>query len=107
MTTNHTPGPWRYVEHTANAGGTIAARFGLADLIIADIPTTVNERGFGHLEADANARLIASAPDLLAALEKHVEWVERDKDGAIDPEWDYDTMVGQYIRAAIARAKGE
>ena len=55
----------------------------------------------------ADMRLMAAAPELLAALEKEAEWRGREAAGAIDPEWDYETMVGQHRRAAIAKAKGE
>lgn len=56
---------------------------------------------------EANARLIASAPDLLAALEEAVSEVEslrgfvNSHGGMIDDE------NCDYGRAAIARAKGE
>jgi hypothetical protein len=62
-----------------------------------------------NLEADANARLIAAAPELLAAL----EWI---KDYADDYPWTgmgdakdqggYETMMSD-ARAAIAKAKGD
>jgi hypothetical protein len=64
--------------------------------------------GYGKTlpEAQANARLIAAAPELLEALQAEQEWCERDAAGAIDPEWDYDTMVAAKRRAAIAKATG-
>ena len=93
---NHTPGPWHVAPE--GPGDDLRVAVGAGEAI-----AHINVIG---REDIANARLIAAAPDLLAVLEKHVEWVERDKVGAIDHEWDYETMVGQYIRAAIAKAKG-
>lgn len=56
---------------------------------------------------DAEAALKAcGAFDLLEALQAEEEWRARDLSGAIDPEWDYETMVGAKRRAAIAKATG-
>lgn len=41
---------------------------------------------------------------LLDALQAEDEWRRRDADGALDPEWDYEVMVGNKRRAAIAKA---
>jgi hypothetical protein len=105
MTTNHTPGPWT-VDPTDMS---FVIRGEGGSMLVCSMSWHQQKRKPHPFkeESATNARLIAAAPYLLAALEKHVEWVERDKDGAIDPGWDYDTMVGQYIRAAIARARGE
>lgn len=45
--------------------------------------------------------------EMLAALQAEQEWREREDAGAIDPEWDYELMVGTKRRAAIAKATGE
>ena len=50
--------------------------------------------------------LKAERDALLAALESEQEWRAREADGAIDPEWDYERMVGEKRRAAIAKATG-
>jgi len=55
----HTPGPWRVNAHDICAG---------SDAVAGVYGTT----GYAPEEAQANARLIAAAPDLLAAL-KDVE----------------------------------
>jgi hypothetical protein len=52
-------------------------------------------------EAQANLRLIAAAPDLLAALGKLVERWDADEIGQIDGEFIDDA------RAAIAKAEGK
>ena len=91
MTTQHTPGPWtRHKWHSQEdqisaKGGTIA--------LVSHIHTLVPEA-----EADANARLIAAAPDLLAALEAIVKIT----DGS-QPNYPAVLMVAQ---AAIAKATG-
>lgn len=82
----HTPGPWRVfasydplVIATDDAGEKIAY---------------MSDRGYEP--TNANARLIASAPDLLEALQSYVAWVEDVDQPSIDPE--------EMIRAAIAKA---
>lgn len=57
---------------------------------------------FAHQLRDV-APAIAS-PQLLEALQKEEEWRAREAAGELDPEWDYEQMVGQYRRAAIAAA---
>lgn len=52
-------------------------------------------------------RLQSLNKDLLEALEAEEEWRGREAAGALDPEWDYETMVAAKRRAAIAKAKGE
>lgn len=64
---NHTPGPWtvkasRYVQRQAIVAGASCGHDLIAEVM--------GSNG----ENEANARLIAAAPDLLAAL-KGVEWV--------------------------------
>ena len=44
--------------------------------------------------------------DMLDALKREQEWRDREAVGALDEEWDYETMVGQYRRAVIAKAEG-
>jgi hypothetical protein len=53
-------------------------------------------------ETTANARLMAAAPDLLAALQGMIEYFV---DGSIDDYSDTETM--QAARAAIAKATGD
>lgn len=88
--TNHTPGPW-----AANPDGLIHA--GKNRLHIAQAATI----GMGHAAA-ANARLMAAAPDLLAALQA-LEWAV---DGVAYIQEEYAEQV-EKARAAIAKATGE
>lgn len=52
------------------------------------------------------AGLLAQRDQMLAALQAEQEWQERDKVGALDPEWDYEFMVGNKRRAALPKAQG-
>lgn len=66
---NHTPGPWSY--HTWNASG---KQFGIETADhkhgIAAVTPNVNASTLLTMEQhEANARLIAAAPDMLAALQ--------------------------------------
>ena len=92
----HTPGPWAHGFDSLNATWNVMD----AD---ARMYTTVKPRGNQNpAEIEANARLIASAPDLLAALEALTQ-LGTDDNGAI--------IVGprgwELAQAAIRRARGE
>jgi hypothetical protein len=100
MTTQtHTQGPWTtYIK--GGADGWIAAADG--NLIACAVR---NE------SMQANARLIAAAPDLLAALDAVIEDLEGNIDCGVDGgatrEWLEDaTNRLNAARAAIAKAKG-
>ena len=73
MKTKHTPGPWT-VENGKRARGYMTAvmRDGFA---IADVPCLRGDP-YDDDEADANAHLIAAAPDLLAALQETLRALE-------------------------------
>ena len=105
MTTTHTPRPWTLRSNTIFNTTTNPA------LRIAEIP---NLRMHGprketdHDEEQANAALIAAAPDLLAALENvaKIAW-HSENDGSPDlPNVDRWRIVNA-ARAAIAAARGE
>jgi hypothetical protein len=71
-TQKHTPGPWA-VETNLN-------EYGSPLNVNKDAATTIascdGDSGVGDSkEAEANARLIAAAPDLLAALRRAVPWL--------------------------------
>jgi hypothetical protein len=100
MTTKHTPGPWRIKSDpmhfdtlTTVEGGAIGARkpFGVQMIV------QVGGDSDFH-EAEANARLIAAAPDLLKALKKARRFV-LSSDEPVCTELDD-------IDAAIAKATG-
>lgn len=92
MTTQHTPGPWDasrcatppgHTQYTIYAGDTRVAM---------------------AFETDANAHLVAAAPDLLAALEsttRCLAW-HMNKHGTAG----MDVLILTNARAALAKAKG-
>lgn len=104
----HTPGPWLVSDEnmddiSAERSGKVVVYGEDCELHpIADFRCNTSCRPIE--EQEANAKLASAAPKLLEALQKEQEWHDRMACGAIDPEWDYETMVGQYRRAAIAEA---
>ena len=75
----HTPGPWTMETVRTSAGvcfkvGPFPWKRGELNhaCIYADYPSSAD-----HAQCEANARLIAAAPDLLAALVAEPEWGER------------------------------
>ena len=103
----HTPGPWKVQRYlrpdldddpmgvylVETAADALTPRYYEAE------PETP-ELDAVHSENEANARLIAAAPDLLAALEKLVRANYGQPSGVTVPALDQ-------ARAAIAQAKGE
>lgn len=89
----HTPGPW-FVNDRYKQTKYIEARIGggMLQEVAACGPTEVRE------QQEANARLIAAAPDLLDALEDALCFL------AMNGGYDYATNKA---RVAIAKATGE
>jgi hypothetical protein len=88
-TVKHTPGPW-----TLNIGCGSKGYAGNYEIMEA-----LTE------EHAANAKLIAAAPKLLAALEEVMTWIKNwDPNFTEDREW---SSTEASVRAAIAEAKGE
>ena len=96
----HTPGPWRWGEFCNRQGGKVKELVGAepADEIILEC---------GCLD-EANARLIAAAPEMLAALKEEfgilsqVDW----RWASEDEKLDLDKRLRR-IQSAIAKAEGE
>jgi len=90
----HTQGDW-YTKREGYSTVYVFCRIGggMVQEVAACGPT--NE---GQEQQEANARLIAAAPDLLEALEAVVAWLEQG-----DHEGELHTMA----TAAIAKAKGQ
>ena len=92
----HTPGPWRMgrVQDPGNAAWYVTPQPKLlADVCVVEFDCDTARRIEEH---EANARLIAAAPELLEVLEGIV--TRKDPEGFL-PEYDK-------ARAAIAKAKG-
>lgn len=95
----HTPGPWRVGRAGPNLCPTVGTETGLMVAMVT--------HGEGH-PTEANAKLIATAPELLAALQELVasEWEYMD-DGDLQHELAQgNEMVRPYIvaRAVIKKA---
>ena len=92
----HTPGPWQY----AFEGGTVAFIVEADGTTVCKLSTTLNSTA--HSALPANARLIAAAPDLLAALEVMVKAFKTYAPENEGSEYNCVTAA----RAAIAKATG-
>lgn len=100
MTTNHTPGPW--VRDTGSGFGCdVRAENGRKVAATWGINNGDPHRPAYRAECDANARLIAAAPELLEALEIADKFC-----GSLTSDECPDS-VHIPIRTAIAKAKGE
>lgn len=104
--TAHTPGPWLQEGLTVYALHHIGAyRNGLPVLVnrfSAHIDPCTHQGGT-ELEAGANARLIAAAPDLLAAAELTLRQLKQtDPTSWTEAQWE----VHETVVAAIAKARG-
>ena len=95
ISAGHTPGPW-VVHYVARTGGTTAA------LIWSDEYGTI----VPEVSGDANAQLIAAAPDLLEALEGLTDSVEV-LDGLAEVDRARIVQSRETARAAIRKARGE
>jgi hypothetical protein len=108
----HTPGPWDYVPGDEHHGPYVTSEFGstICDCYFMGAPVDhrgafdpiyVNAVPHNHMEemAEANARLIAAAPELLSAAKMYMERVE------VDGESNYQLEAYYALRAAIAKAE--
>ena len=125
----HTPGPWRY-RRSAGKHPTygiygkrrsvdVLLRGGTDQRAIAIARTPRDCTQADILESRANARLIAAAPDLLAACEAAERWLDvapiEYRNGVVHQGIDEGQVLGEHghneiaeqLRTAIAKAKGE
>jgi len=103
MKTQHTPGPWQSFNGGAVVG-TVEDRDG--STYVADIRHRANG------ESAANARLIAAAPDMLAALVSALSVLDAEAEarGAEDSADYYGgsaAAAAASVRVAIAKVRGE
>jgi hypothetical protein len=102
MSTKHTPGPWSI--HPRSATSVMAEGMGIASC--AGHSDNKKDPVALCLEQEANARLIAAAPDMLEALEFSAYVIERLENDL--KKFRPGTYSGSNkARAAIAKAKGE
>ena len=94
MKTTFTPGTW-YVHHTDHFRRVLAKTDTETEPCIVD-----------HCYIEADARLIAAAPDLLAALED-AEFLLRKAAQVSGPMKDSFKRSAEDARAAISKARGE
>ncbi len=109
----HTPGPWLIGEQNGHCGVSIdetsedGARVATVYLGIVTSAARWGEEHFAfpeNAEAMANARLIAAAPDMLAALQTFVDLFGREDAYQGDPAG---LACVRSARAAIAKATGK
>ena len=91
----HTPGPWYPIKNVVGSWDVNISNWEYGQSIASCIQYV--DTG----SEEANARLIAAAPDMLAALEKTLDVMMR------KPDLLPITVCEMQIRAAIKQAKGE
>lgn len=96
MDTLHSPGPWT-VTPTANPD----KEFGISDSESTIVCRLDHWRGDAEVTQDANAKLIAAAPDLLAAMVQFIYDVETWEDQGKD--WDMVKMAKDAIEKATGK----
>ena len=111
MSAKHTPGPWIVRDNGEGWVCPVIDSPNIGKGYFASLATATQRDphpreggGISTTTARANARLIAAAPDLLAALEKAVGHY-----GKPGGPWNVPSEPGTWIadaRAAIAKAKG-
>lgn len=91
MKTQHTPAPWKITPMSPTEKGEPQIQITDGYEPIANVPTGMSDRG-------ANARLIAAAPELLAALQDMLDITR----------FQYKEMATyKYAQEIIKKAKGE
>lgn len=96
----HTPGPWKVSGRRRQVIG----RHGAIPCLLA----RVNVAASG-VECDANARLIAAAPDLLAACEAAIQFIRNGVEFGyirLPDAGDPALLTPPALEAAVAKAKG-
>lgn len=101
----HTPGPWAALitkpkKRKQPSPGTVLVAAG------GSLAIDCTSSGDTFEEGEANARLIAAAPEMLEAL-KMAAWLIHDEIGLSGARMDHeDTKTLDAIRSAIAKAEG-
>ena len=103
----HTPGPWELFEHSwsdSSICGGVKNSKKICSLSIYDDATEENQSEL-ESEMDANARLIAAAPELLEALQECV--IELDCLMKTRPAYQGGMNMVERAKSAIAKATGK
>lgn len=96
----HTPGPWQSFGASTGKRAPVGVLDGKRNIRIAD----VGDRGQIVKEIDANARLIAAAPDLLAFAREFVRCCDASVRNPGKEGYWFDTAYNE-AKAAIAKAE--
>lgn len=100
----HTPGPWKIFDGWGSSQHDPIIVDSIPDVGGKCVANCICHISATNDDAAANARLIASAPDLLDALSEVIEWIAGwDPNFTLDREW---PQTREKVRAAIAKAKG-
>jgi hypothetical protein len=103
--TQHTPGPWQFNEYPHYTDFTIWGDGGTFPVV-----TEFDDRG-NHTVTTANARLIAAAPDLLAALQRAEALLRIAFNPGIETDVTLCSASCQWAaneaRAALSKAQGQ
>lgn len=106
-TDRHTPGPWSWAQVWRGPETKIHAEFEGRRVALAEVFTM-----YSHGEKEANARLIAAAPELLALAKQYLS--ECSECNGSGTTWDRDNCTHTVdcpdcadIRAVIAKAEGK
>jgi hypothetical protein len=90
----HTPGPWVYAKAKQPSGSERSMDWCIATTDHAIIAEAYEIFGYDtdgvtyrRAPAEANARLIAAAPDLLEACQTFAEWLRREEAGGTNELW--------------------
>ena len=115
MSTKHTPGPWEIsAKYGRRSDGSIAIMTKTPEgekipvayaNLTADVPAKVRQEMSCDEESEANARLIAAAPELLYTIRAAKRWLETMLDFPEHRPAAH-TMINA-IDAAIAKAEGK
>ena len=105
MKTEHTQGPWKVLEHARGRGKTCVTTANGAPVQAVICEIDVKSVATDNATRLANARLIAAAPDLLAALNEVLGDLCDFQEAYPDLSDQFDGTFAK-INAAIAKAEG-
>jgi hypothetical protein len=99
----HTPGPWQIRSVKGDPLLQVCADKEPVAIVAHPWPTTIGDPA--RIQS-ANARLIASAPELLAACERQVANIERWLETGVPADAAESKSIYDQMKAAIAKAEG-